>query len=303
MNPASEKDIQILSAPSKTFLIGEYVALQHQPVLVLNTTPCFELWYYPNEEKEVAGIHPESPAGLFLGRHLKNGKVVFVDPHDGQGGFGASTAQYALSYQLLKNNEAFSALETYQQDAWSGQGPRPSGADLVAQMSSSQALNYIDFEKREIISSPWPFSDIDFLIFRTGKKLPTHEHLQSLDLEQISPLSVFIDSAWKALQKKDSSNLIQSLNSFYQELKDRDWVADHSLDLMDKISKMHGCLAVKGCGALGADTLLVLCKTLDTKTLKDQIRQLGLDFVSSSQDLLNECKKPSQTSLKSEFLV
>ena len=59
-----------LSAPSKTFLVGEYLALSGGPSLVATTGQRFQLVLQKvNEENPLvnklnkAGIHPESPAG------------------------------------------------------------------------------------------------------------------------------------------------------------------------------------------------------------------------------------------------
>ena len=58
-----------LSVPSKTFIVGEYIALKGGPTLILSTNPRFELKatssnpYFSDIEKLA---HPDSPAGKLI---------------------------------------------------------------------------------------------------------------------------------------------------------------------------------------------------------------------------------------------
>src|SRR5665213_3933088 len=90
------------SAPSKTFLTGEYAVLCGGPALVLNTSPRFELKAVRGEFG-VAGIPDGSPASQWIKQRaplLADWKIEFSDPHQGQGGFGASSAQFLFVHAL-----------------------------------------------------------------------------------------------------------------------------------------------------------------------------------------------------------
>ena len=92
----------ILSAPSKTFLTGEYgVLAKGGQSLVVNTYPLFELHIAPKGNRACWGIHKKSPAGTWIQNNPNDFEdigITFVDPHQGRGGFGASTAQFLMVY-------------------------------------------------------------------------------------------------------------------------------------------------------------------------------------------------------------
>ena len=77
--------------PSKTFVIGEYLALGGTASMVLATEPCFIVRTTRDLSKN---FHSHSPGGC-LYKSLKQ-KVGYSleDPHKGFGGFGRSTAEY-----------------------------------------------------------------------------------------------------------------------------------------------------------------------------------------------------------------
>ena len=91
----------ILSVPGKTFLLGEYVALDGGPSLLLSTEPRFELRVRARSRDVALPFHAQSPAGRFFERHaddLAAWEFEFRDPSGGRGGLGASSAQFALMY-------------------------------------------------------------------------------------------------------------------------------------------------------------------------------------------------------------
>ncbi len=71
-----------------------------------------------------------------------------------------------------------SLLQDYLSVAWNGEGTAPSGADLIAQFNGQ--ITYFDRLHYQIETLTWPFSDLSFLIVRTGYKIATHHHLQKL---------------------------------------------------------------------------------------------------------------------------
>ena len=50
-----------IKIPSKTFIIGEYLALQGTASMIMTTEPCFE--FLPVQDGGEL-FHPESPAGM-----------------------------------------------------------------------------------------------------------------------------------------------------------------------------------------------------------------------------------------------
>src|ERR1700729_3734074 len=98
-----------ITIPSKTFLLGDYISLLGGPVLVLNTEPVFQCLLEKSSGDQTIphyfGIHPESTAGKFIQRFANDFAgydLTFFDPHQGAGGFGASSAQFVMVYKLWK---------------------------------------------------------------------------------------------------------------------------------------------------------------------------------------------------------
>src|SRR5687767_13724525 len=97
-----------LSAPSKTFLLGEYVVLRGGPGIVLTTAPRFSLLAKSQIQNkiEVLGIDLRSPAGKLIQQEsdfYKKFNVEFVDSLNGLGAFGASGAPSLLISEPMEH--------------------------------------------------------------------------------------------------------------------------------------------------------------------------------------------------------
>lgn len=261
----------ILSVPGKSFLAGEYLALKGGPSLVFASKPRFELIAKAGSG-QVTGIHPESPAGKLISGNqdfFSRYDLSFLDPHGGLGGWGASTAQFLTAFVLnewreaceletLKSLSVSRLLEAYWKYAWDGEGHRPSGADLIAQYKGSLSL----FEKNTGLFGVygWTFADIDFALIPTGKKLPTHEHLKTLKDFDGSGIEAAMRRVQSALQSGSSADFVAGIQANSEALSALGFVAPYTKDLCREMLQKPGVLAAKGCGALGADVLLVVFK-------------------------------------------
>jgi mevalonate kinase len=272
------------SIPAKTFLLGEYAALDHQSALVITTTPCFELSL--NTEDSLVGIDPQSPAGLLWleQKHPQCG-LSWYDPYQGCGGLGASSAQFIGAYLAhcflnQQNARADELLAHYYQYAWSGIGLKPSGYDVIAQ--TQYGCVYINQQKKIKKSQPWPFSDISLFLVHTGQKLPTHHYLQTNSLpKHINHLSSIVDQAHGAFTNNDSLTFIQSINNYHQALNKLCLVAPHSLALIQELTLWPELLAIKGCGALGADVLLLLVSKESELLMHDKLKSYKLRILAT----------------------
>ena len=269
--------------PAKTFLVGEYAVLKGFDALVLTTTPCFVLKLL--DEPKTNGIHPESPAGVLwqqLGDPCYG--LEFYDPYQGLGGLGASSAQflgtfYAVQFLLQTSPTLFDLLNRYWSCAWQGYGQKPSGADLLAQ--TKLGFIHVDLEKLHVKSIPWPFDELGCLIVRTGNKLRTDRHLQTLaNLSHVDSLGAIAANVIAALGRARSGEFIQGINSYHQILTEKKWVAPETLKLIQQITHQISVMAIKGCGAMGADMILIV----DTMTRLHQVEvllgSLGLNIVA-----------------------
>lgn len=248
--------------PAKTFLVGEYVALQGGPALVLTTTPYFQVIL---EKGNAACDFPiNSPAYNLWQDDLSSHDYIlhWQDPYRGLGGMGASSAQFLGAYyarSYIKNHPVLPAelLATYFKYAWNGEGIAPSGYDVIAQ--SMHDCVYIDGHSKTYEIFVWPFADLGYILLHTGKKQATHAYLQSLDeLGDLNNLVSISKKACEACKKENSSNFINAINDYYLTLCQLNLVAQHTLDMIEVLKREKDILAVKGCGALGSDILLLL---------------------------------------------
>jgi hypothetical protein len=285
-----------LSVPGKSFLAGEYLALKEGPCLIFNSNPRFELLARPGTG-QFKGLHPDSPAGKLIhaqSEYFQNLDLEFIDPHQGRGGWGASTAQFLAAFVLnewresceletLKSLSVSRLLDSYWKYSWNGQGTRPSGADLVAQYKGSLTL----FEKRSGLMSvyQWPFADIDVAFIATGQKVATHEHLQSLGNFDESGLQAAMVILQKSLQTGDSVLFVEGLRNAGRALQELGFVADATQRLITSLQAVAGVLAVKGCGALGADVVLAVFEKKERLTLEAALHRLGLEVTAFSENL------------------
>lgn len=274
--------------PSKTFLLGEYAAVAEASAIILTTTPCFELSLTNKEGLE--GIHPDSPAGIWWSQHgYKDHGLSWYDPYQACGGLGASSAQFVGSYlatcHLQKTTPKLNAmLEVYYQICWSGKGLRPSGYDVIAQ--SQYACVFINKQSNTVQSYSWPFKDLSFLLLHTGRKLATHHHLQDSSLPtEIDYLSTIADQAKEAFEQVNSKKLINAINEYHQKLTELSLVAKHSLELINSLKTNPEILAIKGCGALGADILLIITSINDVEALRDKLISNNWSILASQENL------------------
>lgn len=294
--------IVTLSAPSKTFFLGEYLALTGGPSLVVNTGPRFQLRVELNGQGECHGIHPQSPAGQLIRQNNEDFRQVnltFVDPHMGKGGLGGSTAQFLLSYvwshiqQHSFQDQDWGLDEEplwklYRAIAWDGLGLKPSGADVVAQCTGG--FTTFRAQPFQIQKNEWPFMEQGFFVCRTGEKLATHEYLQktnSLDLRFLdsrqSPLREVVDNGVKALEQVDWEGFTSCVNQFGSLLREKGYITQRSAHLVTELSSHSSVAAVKACGAMGADTLLVLFEEKNVEDLESKLEELDLEVVGSHQ--------------------
>jgi mevalonate kinase len=279
------------SIPAKTFFLGEYAAIAGAPAIILTTSPCFEVTL--THEPGLQGIHPESPAGrLWTEQGPADQGLLWHDPYHGRGGLGASSAQWLGAYRAVffsrdKGPMGVSSdemLQAYFHSAWSGIGMRPSGYDVWAQ--SLQGCVYLHGQKAFSHGDIWPFDDLAFILVHTGKKLATHQHLQALALSsQMEPLIQMVESAKSAFESGNSMRVIDAVNAYHQQLLQMGLVASHSLEQIDAWKAHPDVLAIKGCGAMGADVLLLLVPRTRLAAFSAHLKSMKQDVLATSEQL------------------
>lgn len=311
---------QYISFPSKTFLVGEYAVLEGAPAVIVNTNPRFYFSVSSRDDGKSAlteqdhlqtpgfhhtQIHPNSPAGHWLAKHphIQNYNILFCDPHSGHGGFGLSSAQFNLVYYLkqfleyqidpAKNakisptqeikGDQQSALKLWQSyQSLSFEGRRASGADVVSQWIGNVCLFISQPFNVESIS--WPFSELDFILLRTGITVNTWEHLKNLKLAalQTKDLKYLANEAITQMKDANAVGFATVLNDYAICLQKLGLVHQHVLELLQQI-KSPLVTAAKGCGALGAEVICVLFHPKDRKAILQLLKEKNI--VASSSDL------------------
>lgn len=271
------------SIPAKTFLLGEYAAIAGQAAIVLTTAPCFELSL--SDKPGLYGIHPDSPAGKWWLQHGQPDMgLQWHDPYQGRGGMGASSAQFLGAYLASMPSAQYPLLDAYLQSAWQGEGLQPSGYDVIAQ--SQSGCVFINREKKQCDSYPWPFDDLAFLLLHTGQKLATHHHLQTAVLpSHINQLVAIVDEAKTAFECKASQGIIDAVNAYHEQLARMNLVTEHSMRSIEALKTQPDVLAIKGCGALGADVLLLLVPISQCLVLRQMLSQQGWHILATSDNL------------------
>ncbi|OGV26206.1 MAG: hypothetical protein A3F18_05805 [Legionellales bacterium RIFCSPHIGHO2_12_FULL_37_14] len=266
--------------PGKTFLVGEYAALLGMPAILLLTKPFFQIATKPQEGLE--GIHPDSPAGIYWRQHgLKNQGLIFTDPYNGIGGMGASSAQFLGAYLACHKNFTYKdLLKSYHAACWHGKGLKPSGYDVLAQTSKSSCV-YVTSNPVKVVSLDLAFTDLSLVLAHTGEKHATHEHLQQVaKLNGLNDLALIVENTKTAILNKDSKSFCASINLYAKALENHGFVTPSTKAKIKHLRTFPSIKAAKGCGALGADViLLVIDKNSQNKALL-LLKALGLLVLS-----------------------
>lgn len=289
-----------LSVPSKTFLCGEYLALQGGPCLLIATEPRFTLKVSSTGSGQ-SPFHPESPAGKFLKSHADLSANYNFDFGKSSAGFGSSSAEFLLlsAFEQLKSPLTTEAqldldikktLSDYGQ-IFESEAQKPSGADIVG-----QAQGFITaFYRRagRIQNFRWDFTNLGFLIFKTGRKLPTHEHLKSLKMDSFEDLEPSCHQVWEGLNHSIENHLVVGLTEFTHRLEKKGLQDSETMKINQKLRSLPGVRVAKGCGAMGADAILVVIdrREVSTVDLAKKTESLGLEFFSDEKGLSQGLRK------------
>ncbi len=250
-----------IQCPSKTFIVGEYAVLQGHPGILLIHEP-----YFTAKRKTASRFHPHSPAGAYLQQVAahESDQIEFKCPHQNQGGFGGSSAEFLLSYCLVNRiplplsiEDAFLAHKTYLSVVKHIGSPAASGLDVLGQ-SQKPGIYYIHPAKQELIALAWPFSEHTLAVERTKIKTATHAHLANLPVVDAKPLNELVMATRLAIETADLEGLILSINTYQDELIRQNLTHANTQALLEHAKQDPTILAQKGCGALGSDVLLTL---------------------------------------------
>lgn len=254
-----------VSVPGKVFLLGEYAVLSGAPAWIAAIPPRFELVDSSGDRTE---FDPASPAGKFIASRELAGPIGrFIDPWEGRGGFGGSTAEFALAAYRAGIRTTLDAWRAYR--ALSAGEPalrRPSGADLVAQWSGGA----IEWDpKREVATDLGEaLAEFPILIFSAthlpNRKTVTHSHLESLASSPVSfdSLSPSLERARIGVQFANWAEVGRAFSAYADSLAHLNLESPVVRNERLALSRLPGVLGVKGCGSLQTDAMLVVVESL-----------------------------------------
>lgn len=267
------------SIPSKTFLVGEYLALKGGPAILALTNPSFSI-------DESNHLHPDCMAARYwFSKTQKKCHWGLKDPYLGKGGLGASSAEFLLAYYQLEGHfeNRQHLYETFLAFSDANAAQKPSGYDLIAQ--TSQGLSVVESFPLRCNSFAWPFVDLGFILIHTGKKLKTYSHLQqTLDISNWKKMAVASEQAIFALEHQHADAFVGAIHLFGDCLDEAGFVAPHTQLMLESIKK-DPILAAKGCGAMGADVIFILVEKSRKSALIDKWNQKNLDILATDADL------------------
>ena len=94
-----------------------------------------------------------------------------------------------------------------------------------------------------------------------------------------------VQIAKQAIDTVDSQGMIDAVNEYHAKLAEMALVTEHSLSHIKSFQQQPDTLAVKGCGAMGSDVLLLLVPTKKKVSLTGDLRSQGWNILASSCDL------------------
>jgi mevalonate kinase len=272
-----------LSVPGKVFLLGEYAVLTGMPAVLAAIPPRFVL----ESGKDAEGYPPGSPAGRLLAWAKAEAAPALRDPHQGAGGFGASTAAFALLYRELSEGRGWrlsteAVWEKYR-ELHAGERIPPSGADLYTQWAGGVIL----FDPVHVSRSErlYPKSRLELLVLsasrQPGRKVATHEHLSALDIsDSFSGLQSPLEAGIAAIRAGDAEALGEAFRDYGEVLGRLGLEIEETRRDREALSALPGVLGIKGTGALQADALVAILdpeiSSLEKESLLSAARGRGL---------------------------
>ncbi len=268
-----------ISCPSKTFVLGEYGVLDNGPAVLFNTSPRFKCFIRKDANSSIMNSsNKKSPAYQWMKKNSKEFLGVsleWTDPFNGYKGFGFSSAQFNILYAYSSFLRGESIEKIQPQKLWRTyremefEGWLPSGADIISQWIGGICIFEQDPLSVESLTAVFP--DIGFFVLKTGQQLATHKYLKSLKLPNVSDLKEIAQRGVDSMKSKKEDEFIDSIKEYGKTLARKGFVTDKTKEILEKLSKIKEVQAYKGCGAMGAEAVILLFKIEDKEIVKSQL--------------------------------
>ena len=264
-----------ISCPAKTFILGEYAALDGGSAIILNTAPRFSCRIRKSTLDKPLNLPKNSPAGQWVKKNSSDFQSVqlsWFNSYSQKGGLGFSSAQfnilYAYSYILREGGIA----QIKPQEIWRNyrslefEGFLPSGADVISQWVGGVGVFQQNPLSVETLTSPLP--DLKCLVLSTGEHFETYKYLKNFKLGDVSSLKNIANLGVCAIKQRDEESFLASVNDYREALRANNYTVPKSLEILNRLKKSKGIKACKACGAMGAETLIVFYHKQDEEEVK-----------------------------------
>lgn len=281
---------------SKTFLIGEYCVLEKGKAIVAVTEPRIDVALELKED--VSQIHTPYSRGPTSDLMKLSNKYFDVQIRTDNLGLGTSTAVFLSVLSQIRpdlfvpmvheerEKKAFQILEIYLSCESNNLKVRPSGADLLAQYMGL-GIWEVDLLNHKISKLNWSYENLAFMLIRTGFKTPTHTHLNHLQTVSFSELKSINNQVIEAYKNKDDASLFEFISDFSNSLDKLELLDTNTKLICDEVIHIDGVKAVKGCGAMGSDSLFLIYNSNKRQNVEQYLtkRNLTTYYDSSSSSI------------------
>lgn len=283
-----------LSCPSKTFILGEYAVLDKGSAILLNSQPRFQCvisqghppqnsssFLFHDKSKKLSSnkdIFSNPLVEQWIKKYSLNSKTAFLewkDPHKGLGGFGFSSAQLNILYAYGSCLKDLSTDKIHTKEVWRSyrsldfQGCTPSGADLISQWAGGVCVFKQDSLSLESYIAIFP--NLDCFILRTGERLDTYKYLKEFQMQDVTRLKKIAEKGVEAMESQKEEQFIESIIEYGQALAQKKWVAKKTSEILEQVLKIKHVKAAKGCGAMGAETVIMFFDTEHKEEIQKQL--------------------------------
>jgi len=248
-----------ISLPSKAFLLGEYSMLSGRDALLVATRPRF---IFKNNNIEGDYSHH----GAFSCHGAK-----FLAP---------LLMQSYIAQQPLKLKEV---LNKFYNEVVIQLGHSASGVEIVTQLYGGIIL--FNAATLTVQRLQWQFPDLGFFLLRTGSMVMTDEHLQQLRSNDFSSLHQVMQKVRLSFETNNRSLFCLLVNEYAEKLLTLGLTDSSTEKIITRLKQTQRIEAVKGCGALGADVILVVADYKEKTYLMQVFSELRLEVVATELDI------------------
>ena len=231
-----------------------------------------------------------SPAGQWMKKNSNDfhgTQLDWFDSYEKKGGLGFSSAQFNILYAYSFILREGSIDQIKPQEIWRSyrnlqfEGFLPSGADVITQWVGGVSVFEQDPLSVETLTSSLP--DLHCLVLRTGVYFETHKYLKNFELSDVSNLKNISQQGVQAIKQRDETAFIEAVNDYRKALQAKNFITQQSQEILNKLINIKAIKACKGCGAMGAETLIVFYKKEDEEEVKKEVS--FLDCVTDGNKL------------------